>query len=76
MLGRSAGDGWAVAEGLTFVVAAFGASTSWQLLLAGGGNLAGRLLAGARGRLATALVARAVIAALAVWLLLRANSTR
>jgi len=48
--------------------AAFAASASWQLLLAGGGALLGRLLAGPRGRLATALVSSAVIVGLAVGL--------
>jgi arginine exporter protein ArgO len=52
-----------------FVVGAFLASASWQLLLAGGGSLVGRLLTGERGRLITALVSSAVIAALALTLL-------
>lgn len=51
-----------------FVVGAFLASASWQLLLAGGGTILGRLLTGPRGRLATALTSSAVIAALAVLL--------
>ncbi|MDF3298952.1 LysE family transporter [Streptomyces tropicalis] len=50
----------------TFVLAAFAASASWQLLLAGGGALLGRALTGHRGRLATALVSSAVMAGLAV----------
>ncbi|MFK4103342.1 LysE family transporter [Streptomyces sp. NPDC019531] len=49
-----------------FVLAAFAASASWQLLLAGGGALLGRALTGHRGRLVTALVSSAVITALAV----------
>jgi len=56
-------------DGLVFVLAAFAASASWQLLLAGGGALLGRLLAGPRGRLATALVSSAVIVGLAAGLL-------
>ncbi|MEY9871535.1 arginine exporter protein ArgO [Streptacidiphilus sp. MAP12-33] len=52
-----------------FVVAAFAASASWQLLLAGGGALLGRTLTGPRGRLWTSLVSSAVILALAVRLL-------
>ncbi|CAL9627305.1 LysE family transporter [Streptomyces sp. enrichment culture] len=49
-----------------FVLAAFAASASWQLLLAGGGALLGRALTGHRGRLVTALVSSAVMAALAL----------
>jgi arginine exporter protein ArgO len=49
-----------------FVLAAFVASASWQVLLAGGGALLGRTLTGRRGRLVTALVSSGVIAALAV----------
>lgn len=52
-----------------FVVAAFVASASWQLLLAGGGAVVGRMLAGRRGRLCTSLVSGAVMAVLAVQLL-------
>ncbi|MFB7455403.1 LysE family transporter [Streptomyces sp. NPDC056188] len=48
-----------------FVLAAFAASTSWQLLLAGGGTLLGRALTGPRGQLATALVSSGVIMLLA-----------
>ncbi|GIF21333.1 arginine exporter protein ArgO [Actinoplanes tereljensis] len=55
--------------GIWFVVGAFLASASWQLLLAGGGSLIGRLLTGDRGRLITALVSSAVIAILAITLL-------
>ncbi|MEU9441680.1 LysE family transporter [Streptomyces sp. NPDC048304] len=49
-----------------FVLAAFAASASWQLLLAGGGALLGRLLTGSRGRLVTAVLSSAVMAALAL----------
>jgi len=52
------------------VAAAFAASASWQLLLAGGGALLGRTLTGRRGQLGTALASSAVIAVLAartVW---------
>lgn len=54
------------AEGVVFVVAAFLASASWQLALAGGGAALGRVVTGPRGRLVTGLVSAAVIAALAV----------
>ncbi|MFH8798503.1 LysE family transporter [Streptomyces sp. NPDC017936] len=49
-----------------FVLAAFAASASWQVLLAGGGALLGRALTGHRGRLVTALVSSAVMTVLAV----------
>jgi len=71
VLGRRADDGISVAGQVLFVVGAFLASASWQLLLAGGGSLVGRVLTGPRGRLTTALVSSAVIAALAVALVTR-----
>ncbi|MEV5789045.1 LysE family transporter [Streptomyces sp. NPDC052192] len=49
-----------------FVLAAFAASASWQLFLAGGGALLGRALTGHRGRLVTGLLSSAVIMLLAV----------
>lgn len=49
-----------------FVAAAFLASASWQLLLAGGGVLLGRVLTGNVGRLVTALASSVVIVVLAV----------
>ncbi|RLK12486.1 arginine exporter protein ArgO [Micromonospora sp. M71_S20] len=58
-----------LAAGL-FVLGAFVASASWQLLVAGGGSLVGRVLTGPRGRLVTALLSSAIIAALAVAMLL------
>ena len=61
VLGRGGAGG-----GVWFVVGAFLASASWQLAVAGGGSLVGRLLTGDRGRLVTALVSSVVIAALAV----------
>ena len=64
VLGRGGEGG-----GFWFVVGAFLASASWQLLIAGGGSLVGRLLTGDRGRLITALVSSVVIAFLAVRLL-------
>ena len=64
----TAGGAWA---DLVFVAAAFAASASWQLLLAGGGSLLGRLLTGRRGRLATALASSTMIAVLAIMLVAR-----
>jgi len=52
-----------------FVLAAFAASASWQLLLAGGGALLGRALTGRRGRLVTALASSVVIMVLALRML-------
>lgn len=62
--------------GAVFVAAAFVASASWQLLLAAGGGLLGRVLTGPRGRSATAAVSSAVIAALAVGLVVQAVRSR
>ncbi|WP_344682379.1 LysE family transporter [Saccharopolyspora taberi] len=59
------------AEQAVFVVAATAASASWQLLVATGGSVLGRVLTGARGRLWTAVVSGAVIFALGVDLLVR-----
>jgi arginine exporter protein ArgO len=72
VLGRRADDGVNAWGQVLFVVGAFVASASWQLLLAGGGSLVGRTLTGPRGRLITALVSSAVIAILAVGLILGA----
>ncbi|WP_433432481.1 LysE family transporter [Nonomuraea sp. CA-141351] len=58
-----------VLEQAVFVAAAFAASASWQLLLAGSGALLGQLITGSRGRLATALTSSAVIVFLALHLL-------
>ncbi|MFI6007271.1 LysE family transporter [Streptomyces sp. NPDC051243] len=71
VLGTRASDAVSPLEQGVFVLAAFVASASWQLLLAGGGALLGRVLTGHRGRLVTALVSSAVILALAVRMLVR-----
>jgi arginine exporter protein ArgO len=55
--------------GAWFVIGAFLASASWQLVVAGGGSLVGRVLTGPRGRMVTALVSSLVIAILAIRLL-------
>ncbi|GAA4910778.1 LysE family transporter [Streptomyces coeruleoprunus] len=68
---RSAAD-TGYLEQTVFVVAAFAASASWQLFLAGGGALLGRALTGGRGRLITTLASSTLIAALAVHLLAQA----
>jgi arginine exporter protein ArgO len=64
VLGRGGSGG-----GVWFVTGAFLASASWQLLVAGGGALVGRMLTGERGRRSTALISSAVIAVLAVALI-------
>lgn len=66
VLGGRATDAVSALDQTVFVLAAFLASASWQLLLAGGGALLGRTLTGHRGRLATGLLSSAVIAVLAV----------
>ena len=66
MLGRQAQFARSVGASVVFVLAAFAASASWQLLIAAGGSVVGRILTGPRGRLATALVSSALIAGLAV----------
>lgn len=53
-----------------FGAGAWVASASWQLALALGGTLLGRVLSGPRGRLATALVSAALMVALAGVMLL------
>jgi arginine exporter protein ArgO len=63
VLGRGGAGG-----GPWFVTGAFLASASWQLLIAAGGALAGRLLIGLRARMVTALLSSAVIAVLAVFM--------
>ena len=64
------GSGPAWLSGVVFVLAAFCASASWQLLLVGGGVALGRALTGHTGRLITGLVSGALIIAFAVVLLL------
>ncbi|MFE6052572.1 LysE family transporter [Kitasatospora sp. NPDC056446] len=59
-------------EQVVFVLAAFAASAGWQLLLAGGGALLGRVLTGSRGQLMTAMASSALITALAFRLLMSA----
>lgn len=68
VLGRQSAQELSRTGEAVFAVAAFAASASWQLLLAGSGALLGRVLTGPRGRLVTALVSSAVIVLLAVLL--------
>ncbi|MFC7846526.1 LysE family transporter [Streptomyces sp. NPDC057382] len=62
---RTTGPAGPLEQGV-FVLAAFAASASWQVMLAGGGALLGRALTGRRGRLVTALAAGGVMTALAL----------
>ncbi|MFI5838246.1 LysE family transporter [Catenuloplanes sp. NPDC051500] len=66
VLARQAGGDLPPGEAAAFVLGAFLASASWQLLIAAGGSLVGRALTGRRGRLWTALASAALIVALAV----------
>jgi arginine exporter protein ArgO len=68
VLGRQAADGQTGLTNAAFVAGVFLSSASWQLVLACGGTLLGRLLTSPRGRLITALTSSAVIAVLAVLL--------
>ncbi|GAB3154183.1 LysE family transporter [Micromonospora sonneratiae] len=70
VLGRQTADGMTFVEAMVFAVAALVASASWQLLVATGGSLVGRLLTGARGQLFTALGSSVLIVALVVGMLL------
>lgn len=72
VLGSPATAALTHAEQAAFALAAFVASASWQLLLAGGGALLGRTLTGRRGRMVTALASSALITGLATHLLLSA----
>ncbi|PFG41222.1 arginine exporter protein ArgO [Georgenia soli] len=64
--GRGVGVLETPAQRAAFVVGAFAASASWQLLLAGAGARLGRALTGPRGRRWTALVGGSVVVLLAV----------
>jgi arginine exporter protein ArgO len=71
VVGRSSSDGgasWLAAA--LFALGAFGASASWQLLLAGGGSVLGRLLRTRRGQLRISLGSAVVMLGLAVGVLL------
>ena len=69
ILGGQAAAAPSASDRLLFVVAAFAASASWQLLLTGSGALLGRVLTGVRGRFATGLASSILIAALAIRML-------
>lgn len=64
-------DAFDTIERSAFAVAAFAASAVWQLAVVLAGSVLGRLLTGHRGRLVSAVVAGTLIAALAVWTVVR-----
>jgi arginine exporter protein ArgO len=71
ILGRSVGEGnssWLMVT--LFALGAFLASAAWQLMLAGGGSLLGRLLRGRRGQLGIAVCSALIMLCLAVAVLL------
>ena len=69
VLGGQATSAPTLVDRSLFVVAAFVASASWQVFLAGSGALLGRVLTGPRGRCGTALASSLLIVVLAVRLL-------
>jgi arginine exporter protein ArgO len=73
VLGRRTGTAPGRAGQAVFVLAVFVASASWQLVLAGGGALLGRVLTSGRGQLVTGLASSALIGALALHLLVAAS---
>ncbi len=73
VLGRPSAAAPAHSDQAVFVAAVFVASASWQLVVAGGGALLGRVLTGSRGQLITAMVASALIGGLALHLLIAAS---
>jgi arginine exporter protein ArgO len=69
VLGSKANGLGGPGESAVFVVAAFCASATWQLVLVAGGVALGRVLTGRTGALVIGLVSSAVIVALTVALL-------
>ena len=70
VVGRPTAAAPARADQAVFVAAVFVASASWQLIVAGGGALLGRVLTGSRGQLITAMVSSVLIGGLGVHLLI------
>ena len=66
VVGLRAGSAPSAVGQAVFVAAAFAASASWQLLLASGGALLGRVLTGGRGQRLTAVASGVLIGVLAV----------
>lgn len=72
VVGSRAGSDDGAAGAAVFAAGAFCASAAWQLVLASGGTLLGRVLTGPRGRLTTALVSAGVMVALCAGLVVTA----
>ena len=70
IVGRSVSEGGSSPAVALFALGAFVASAAWQLLLAGGGSVLGRLLRTRRGQLRIALCSAFVMLGLAVGVLL------
>lgn len=64
-------DAYDAIDRTAFAVAAFAASALWQLVVVSAGTAFGRVLTGPRGRLVSAVTAGTLIAALAVWTVVR-----
>jgi arginine exporter protein ArgO len=69
VLGRPDLGGPGTTVAALFTLGVFIASASWQLLIAAGGTMIGRMLTSHRGRLVAALLSSTIIAALAVGML-------
>ncbi|MBO8185866.1 LysE family transporter [Streptomyces spirodelae] len=70
ILGRQAQHGMTWTQAVAYVAAIVVASGSWQLLLAGGGSVFGKILTGEQGRKITAVVSSVLIVALATAMVL------
>ena len=71
VVGWQTSGGYDGFQGTVWTVAVFAASASWQLSLAGGGALIGRVLDTRRGRLWTGLISSLMIAGLAGTVLIK-----
>ncbi len=70
VLGWQASGSFTAAESAVWVLAVFAASAAWQLLLAGGGAMVGKVLATPKGRLGTAMASSLMIGGLALAVLM------
>jgi arginine exporter protein ArgO len=70
VLGWRSSGSYTGGESAVWIAAVVVASASWQLLLAGGGAMVGRVLRSPKGKLGTALVSSLMIAGLAIYVLL------
>ncbi|GIH05095.1 lysine transporter LysE [Rhizocola hellebori] len=70
VLGWQSSGSYDGGEGAVWVAAVVVASASWQLLLAGGGAVVGRVLRSPKGKLGTAIGSSVMIGGLAIYVLL------